>query len=415
MSGLSGGAAAEWRRFGTLPPAAALGYATCVIHIYGLGVFIDPIATEFGWSRAATTVGLTLSTIIQALMAIPIGIAVDRYGPRRLALVGLVLTCAAFALISTASGESGNWYLLWIIMSLASLPIQATVWTSAVASRFSATRGLALALTLCGASVALIVFPWLGAELIATQGWRHAMRLEAVIWLCVAWPIVFFLFRGAQDDVRTGKVAATAAPALAGISLGEGLKSGVFLRLLFVALLLTFATVGLNVHFPLIVKGYGFSPVAAAGLASLIGWASIPGRLLTGVMLDRFRASLVGAGAFLLPALACVILLVAGGNPWSVGLAAAFIGFTLGAEIDVLVFLTTRYFGMRNFGALYGGILAALSVGTAFGPLAAAYVFDLWKDYDPFLIVTVAMMVLSSVILASLPRPQPELYENAHV
>lgn len=415
MSANGVGAKAEWRRFGLLPPAAALGYATCVIHIYGLGVFIEPISSEFGWSRTATTVGMSLSTIIQALMAIPIGMAVDRYGPRRMALIGVVLTCTAFALLSTATGESGNWYLLWIVMSLCSLPIQATVWTSAVASRFSASRGLALALTLCGASVALIVFPWLGAELIASHGWRQAMRLEAVIWLCVSWPVVFLLFRGAQDEARVKSAEAKAEPVLKGISLGEGLKSSVFLRLLLVALLFTFATIGLNVHFPLIVKGYGFSAIEAAALASVIGWVSVAGRLVTGYLLDRLRASLVGAVAFVLPAVACAILLGGSGSAVSVAIAAGLIGFTLGAEVDVLVYLTTRYFGLRNFGGLYGGILAALSVGTAFGPLAAAKVFDEFGSYDAFLTATLAMMALSALLLASLPRPQPELYEGSPV
>ncbi|MCW1403696.1 MFS transporter [Novosphingobium sp. MW5] len=412
MSGNSDGAFAEWRRYGILPIAAALGYATCVIHIYGLGVYIEPISKEFGWSRTATTVGLTLSTVIQALCAIPIGMAVDRFGPRKMAIIGVALTCAAFANLSTATGDMANWYLIWIVMSLASLPIQATIWTSAVASRFHASRGIALAVTLCGASVALIVFPFLGTELIQFYGWREAMRIEALIWLAIAWPIVFFLFRGAQDERKAKAAEAQAAPApLPGMSLLDGLKTTIFLRLLVVALLFTFAMIGLNVHFPLIVKGYGFTPLEAAGLASVIGWASIPGRIVTGFMLDRLRASLVGAVAFLLPAIACAILLYGGGSALSIGVAAAFIGFTLGAEVDVLVYLTTRYFGLRNFGGLYGGILAALSVGTAFGPLAASKVFDLWTSYDPFLTATLAMMGLSSLLLASLPRPRPELNE----
>lgn len=405
------GALAEWRRYGILPIAAALGYATCVIHIYGLGVFIEPISKEFGWSRTATTVGLTLSTVIQALCAIPIGMAVDRFGPRKLAIVGVVLTCAAFANLSNATGDMANWYLIWIVMSLASLPIQATIWTSAVASRFHASRGIALAVTLCGASVALIVFPFLGTKLIQAYGWRDAMRIEALIWLVVAWPIVFFLFRGKQDEKTPVGETKAAAAVLPGMALMDGLRTTIFLRLLIVALLFTFAMIGLNVHFPLILKGYGFTPLEAAGLASLIGWFSIPGRIVTGFMLDRLRASLVGAVAFLLPGIACAILLFGGGSGMSVALAAAFIGFTLGAEVDVLVYLTTRYFGLKNFGGLYGGILAALSVGTAFGPLAASRVFDLWTSYDPFLMSTLVMMGVSSLLLASLPRPRPELNE----
>ena len=406
-------ASLEWRKYPMLPLAAALGYATCVIHIYGLGVYIDPIAKEFGWSRAAVTVGLTISTALQAFAAIPIGLAVDRFGPRKLALIGVALTCAAFANLGNATGDKGNWYLMWIIMSLASLPTQATIWTSAVASRFTASRGLALAVTLCGASVALIVFPWLGARLIADHGWRQAMRIEAVIWLAIAWPLVFLLFRGAKDGAKKqGSSTPELAKVLGGIPLRQGLRSTVLLRLMLVALLFTFAMIGLNVHFTLILKAQGYDPLGAAGVASLIGFASVPGRIGTGLLLDRFRASLVGAAAFMLPAVACIALLFGGGTTLSALVAAAFIGFTLGAEVDVLVFLTTRHFGLKNFGGFYGGVLAALSVGTAFGPLVAARVFDVEGSYDLFLWLTVAFMLVSSAALASLPQPPEQLPEG---
>lgn len=400
------GALAEWRRHGLLPLAAALGYATCVIHIYGFGVFIEPVASEFGWSRAAVTFGITVTTLIQALLAIPIGLAVDRFGPRPLAVAGVVLTCAAFANLSLSSGTSGNWYLGWTIMSLASLPVQATVWTSAVASRYTVSRGLALAVTLCGASIALIVFPLLGAWLIQGHGWRQAMRLEALVWVLIAWPVVFFLFRAGKADTSG---VLPEAPGQPSTSLREGLRSSIFQRLLLVALLFTFGTIGLNVQFPLIIKARGYSPVEAAGVATLIGYGSIPGRLVTGWLLDRLRASLVGAVAFALPALACLILLLGGNSVWMVGLGALFIGFTLGAEVDVLVYLTTRYFGLRSFGALYGGVLAALSLGTAFGPYVAAGVFDATRSYDAFIWASFAMMVAASLTLATLPRPAAQL------
>ena len=82
------------------------------------------------------------------------------------------------------------------------------------------------------------------------------------------------------------------------------------------------------------------------------------------------------------------------------------VGLTLGAEIDVIVYLATRHFGLKAFGALYGGLLVALSVGTATGPLAASAIFDRYGAYEPFLWATVGMMVVSSLFLLSLPRPQ---------
>ncbi len=85
--------------------------------------------------------------------------------------------------------------------------------------------------------------------------------------------------------------------------------------------------------------------------------------------------------------------------------AAALIGLTLGAEVDVIVYLTTQHFGLKTFGGLYGGLLMALSVGTATGPLGASAIFDRFGNYAPFLWITLALMVGSSLALASLPRP----------
>jgi MFS family permease len=98
-------------------------------------------------------------------------------------------------------------------------------------------------------------------------------------------------------------------------------------------------------------------------------------------------------------------LLTVGATGLGQAVAAAFIGLTLGAEVDVIVYLTTRHFGLKSFGGLYGGLLTALSIGTATGPLAAAAVFDAYGSYAPFLWLTIAFMVASSTALLSLPKP----------
>ncbi len=400
------GAAHEWQRYGILPVTAALGYATSVIHIYGLGPYIEPISTAFGWSRTQTTIGLTLATLIQALCSIPIGIFVDRVGPRLLGVIGVILTCAAFALLGTATGDKANWYLLWFLMAVATLPVQATIWTSAVAARFEASRGLAFAITLCGASVAVALFPFLGTRLIAAFGWQRALIWQGAIWLAIAFPMIFFFFKGPRDDAADrGSAPVINSRDREGVSFGEGLRSSIYLRLLVASLLFTFTIIALVVHFVPILTGLGNSKLQAAGFASLVGLFSIAGRLGTGLMLDRFRGSLVGAIVFLLPVGACLLLIAGAANTTNAAIAAGLIGLTLGAEVDVIVYLTTKHFGLKSFGALYGGLLAALSIGTATGPLGASRIFDIYGNYVPFLWLTIGFMVASSLALGSLPRP----------
>lgn len=275
-----------------LPVAAALGYATSLIHIYGLGPYIEPISRTFGWSRTQVTVGLTLSTLVQALLSIPIGLLVDRIGPRRLGVAGILLTTGAFALLGTASGDRLQWYVLWGLMAAATLPVQATIWTSAVATRFEASRGMAFAVTLCGASVAIGVFPLLGTWLIGLYGWRTALVAQGAIWAAIAFPLILIFFRGANDR-QTGPAPLVKAErrVLTGVSLSDGLRSSIYHRLLLASLLFTFTIIALVVHFVPILTNRGADPLAAAGIASIVGLFSIMGRLATGALLDRLRAS----------------------------------------------------------------------------------------------------------------------------
>jgi MFS family permease len=409
MSG-SKNAATEWRSFWFLPFTAALGYSTSVIHVYSLGPYIGPLGQEFGWSRAQISVGISVASFISAIFCIPVGILVDRVGPRRIALIGILAMCSAYALLSTTTGGTVNWIVLWCLIALGTLWVQATVWTSAVASRFEVSRGLAFAITLSGGSLSATVFPMLATWLIGLYGWRTAFAAQAGIWAALVLPILFLFFRGAYDGVhRERAVAARVATPLTGLTLSEGLRSPTLYKLLMAAGLFSFTAIGALVHFVPILTGNGATPLAAAGVASLIGIFSIVGRLGTGTLLDRFPGHLVGACAFLLPIITSGLLLLDGSNPISQSIAAAFLGLTVGSEVDVIAYLAARHFGLKSFGALYGAMVMALSLGTAFGPLAAGAVFDHFGSYAQFLMLSTLLMAASAIALLTLgPTPAAE-------
>lgn len=401
---------AEWRTFWFLPLIAALGYATSVIHLYSIGPFIGPMQHEFGWSRAQISSGMAIAAFVGAAFCIPVGMLIDKVGPRRVALVGVVMIVASFALLGTATGQAGNWIILWVFVAIGSLGVQTTVWTSAVASRFERSRGMALAVTLSGASVAATIFPLAASWLIQTYGWRTAFVGLGLAWGALVLPIVFFGFRGARDaqdrpDPDPG-AKASAAHVLSGVTFKEGLRQPALYKLLAAAALLAFAIVGALVHFVPILTGLGTQPLQAAATASLIGVFSIIGRLGTGFLLDRLSAHRVGAVACLFPVLASGLLLLHGDHPLGQSVAAIMIGLALGAEVDVVAYLASRHFGLRSFGALYGALVMALGLGTAFGPLAAGAMFDHYGGYTEFLVMSVVLMLTSAASFLSLgPTP----------
>lgn len=395
-------ASAEWRNFWFVPVAAGLGYATAVMYVYSMGPFIAPISEEFGWSRAQVSSGITIAAFLSAIFCIPIGILVDKIGPRRVGLFGVLVMCGAVALLSTATGSTGNWTLLWVILAFATLWVQATVWTSAVNSRFVASRGLALAITLSGASLAATIFPFIATVLIEKFGWRGAYLGLSMGWLALVLPFMFFCFKGAQDEELTGEKDPKQETVLTGLTLQEGLRSSALYKLVMAGGFFAFTAIGTVVHFVPILTDSGAEPLKAASVASLIGIFSLVGRLGTGFLLDRFPGHLVGAIAFIIPIIACALLLTDGSSTLNQTLAAIIFGLTLGSEVDVIAYLAAKYFGLKNFGALYGAMVMALSMGTAFGPLGAGALYDHFQSYDQFLMLTAVLMGLSAIALFSL-------------
>ncbi len=396
-------AATEWRNFWFLPVAAALGYSIGVLHTYSIGPFMEPLQQEFGWSRGQISMGITIAGVGTALFGVPIGMLIDRLGPRIVGLIGAITMSAAVALLSTATGDKANWILLWCVVALGSVCVHATVWTAAVATRFEASRGMAFAVTLSGASIGATAFPLLATWLIGHYGWRTAFAVLPGIWVAIVLPLLLFFFRGASDGTRQQRAAAAhAAGILPGVTFAEGLRSPAYYKLLLAGGFFAFTAIGITVHFVPILTDAGAQRMAAAGIAGLIGIFSIVGRLGTGFLLDRFPAHIVGASCFVLPIIAAALLLVDGANPLSQSAAAAIFGLTVGAEIDVIAYLATRQFGLKSFGSLFGGIVTALALGVAFGPLVAGRTYDSYDSYGPFLVLNMVLMGISSIALLTL-------------
>lgn len=394
----------EWRSSPLLPFAGLIGHATAVLHINGFSPFIVPISEEFGWSRSLTTLGLTVILLMQAASSIPIGFLVDRIGSRRLALVGMASAPLGFALIGTASGSQANWILLWLAMGFLAMPVQSTVWTAAISNSFETSRGFALSVSMCGTSVASALFPWFGAVLIGAYGWHKAMMIEALVWIVITYPFMFLCFRTKpQSAPSLHRLAPTAE--LPGMTLKQGLRSTVFLRMLLVGGLYTFVIPTMIVNFIAIQTDGGIEPVRAGKIAASIGLAAIVGRLTSGFLVDRFNATRVGAVAFLLPAIGCAILALQGVTPQSAVIAGILLGLAMGAELDIFGYLTSRYFGMRHLGALFGCILLSLSLGSGLGHVAASRFFDATGSYQGFIWMTAIVTLVCSLCFITLPKP----------
>ena len=392
----------EWRAYWPLPFVAALGGSSTSIHIYSMGSFFQPLQDAFHWTRADVSIGTTVAIATGAALNPLIGTLIDRIGPRRVGLFGIVLICTAMALLGTATGTRGNWIALWLVVAAGGLFVQPMVWAAAVASRFNAARGLAMGITLCGPAGGIAVFPPLSTWLIEHYGWRMGFVGLGAIWAALLLPLNLLFFRGAADVGRAQRPAPrAAADVLPGYWVREALRAPAFYMLMIAASFFTFTLVGITVHLvPILVDG-GIAKMTAASFAGVAGLCAIAGRLGTGFVLDRFQAPRVAAAAMVLPISGCALLLLHGGW-WMQSIAALLIGFAMGAEFDLVTYLATRHLGLRRFGVLFGIIMVPMATGTALGPLVASAIHDRFAGYNPFLWLAMPMLAIGALLLTLL-------------
>jgi MFS family permease len=147
----------------------------------------------------------------------------------------------------------------------------------------------------------------------------------------------------------------------------------------------------------------GLTPEAAVGVFSLLFVVTAVTRIIAGFLFDRFFAPLVGFVLFVLGGIGIAMLLPSWAPIYYL-IAAALMGIATGAETDLLAYLTSRYFGMRAFGQLYGGLFLAFMLGSAIGPALLGFGYDAFGNYDATLYGLIASTAVASLLLLTLPR-----------
>lgn len=394
-------ASAELRRGWPTLCGATLGVAVgaAALPFYTAGVFVGSLQQDFGWSRSqlsAVSFAATLTVVICAPVA---GLVVDRFGVRFPAAFSMTALTLSFVALGSMTGSFWQYATIQIALfafGVASTPIS---FTRSVNGRFDAARGLALGLTLSGTGIAATIAPPAVAAIIADQGWRAAyFKLAEVVALSI--PLVLLLLRPSRRVVGV----AAPAPALAAV-MGEGsrvrLDDPRLVRLLGAFFFLALGVSGFVLHLVPMLNDAGMSPVQAAAIQARLGLAVIAGRLVIGVAVDHFFAPRIAALSLCVTVAGIAALAIWGTvvAPWS----AFAIGFALGAEVDLIGYLTVRYFGLVAYGRLYGMLYGSFILGTGFSPLLMAALASHSGSYAPALWGCASYVAIAIALLATAP------------
>lgn len=375
------------------------------ITVYSFSVFFTPLMQEFHATRAAVSLAFTLKLLTAALCAAPIGWLTDRYGPRRVILINTAIVGSILLTNRIFSGSIAQFYCFYVLLGIFVGGVGPVPYGSLISHWFDRFRGLALGLTMLGIGLGAVIMPSLAQTLIARFGWKSAYSILGALVVLICLPVVAcFLKENPRDfgllpdgaAAKTGDVEG----ARQGLTVRQAWHSADFWLIVCALTLVSASVQGCMVHLAPMLKDRNLSARAAASGSSLIGAAVMIGRFGTGYLLDRIFAARVASTVFAASALGIALLWQANG---SAAFAGAFlVGLGLGAEIDLIPYLTSRYFGLLNFGKVYSSAFAGFAFAGAIGPLIMGAGFDRTRSYRGPLAGFLFATLLASVLMALL-------------
>lgn len=399
----------EFRKGGPVLVSAMVGVGcgASPIPFNVLPAVIGPIHAELGWSFLAISLGITVFGITASLLAPVYGGAADRWGVRPVAIGSLLAFAATFALFAFLPPSLTAWYTLWALVGLVGIGSTPVTWSRAVNMWFVANRGLALGLMLLGTSLAGIIVPQVAQAAIAGNalgsGWRAAFPTLALFPLLIAAPLALWLFREPTPAERPAGIS-DAFGNLAGVTLATAVRDHRFWIIWVSILAVALAYGGVFINMIQIAGLHGFSAADGATVMSVMAIGILAGRVITGLLFDRFWAPAVLAPILLGPALACWLLMGSSSPLATLMAGGLLLGFAAGAESDLIAFLAGRYFGMAHYGKVYGLLYMPFGIGSAISPALYGAVRDATGNYDAMLGVAIGLFALGGLLPLALGR-----------
>jgi MFS family permease len=312
---------------------------------YTFGLFIKPLSLSFGWHREAISAGFTIAALTVAGASPALGILLDRFGPRRIVLPCIVIFSLALASLAWLSSSLTRFYFTFFLIGLVGNGTAYIGYSRAISTWFILRRGFALSMMLAGSGCGAMLLPAITQAMLNHYGWRMAYVLLALIAFVIGFPLT-------ASFVRERLVPQAQAEHSNTVPIGAAVASRTFWIIAITVCLYAFSVNGALAHLSALFTDRGVSAQGAAYCISVIGATGLAGRLITGLVLDRFFGPRVSQIMLLCTVAGIVLLSVA--TTLGAGLTAAgLIGFSMGSEGDITPYLLGRYFGIERLSTLY--------------------------------------------------------------
>ncbi|KQU81102.1 MULTISPECIES: MFS transporter [unclassified Rhizobacter] len=387
---------------------AAGGVLGCVAigGLFSLPVFLRPIAQDAGWSTTGISAAMTLAFAALAVGSIAWGHLSDRVGPRSVVLAGALLLAAGLALSSLATSLLAFQLSFGAVVGFGAAAIFAPM-MACVTGWFDTRRSLAVSLVSAGMGMAPMTMSPLAAWLVQGHGWRTSLQLIAALAVAIMVPVALLVRRPPALAPAASAAAPGATPEPA-TSVGKAMRSAPFLILVSTSFLSCATHSGPIFHTVSYAVTCGIPLMAAVSIYSLEGLAGLGGRLVFGLLGDRFGAARVLVLALLAQALV-VLGYVFARELGSFYTVAALFGFTYAGVMPLFAVLARENFPLRMMGTVIGGITMASSLGMALGPVLGGLIYDTLSSYLWLFVGAFSLGIgafLSALAFTRLPQRQ---------
>jgi MFS family permease len=366
---------------------------------------------EFGWSRAQVTSGNAISKLlIGPLFGFAAGWIVDRFGPRRLMMAGIVM--AGGALIGLAHMSALWMFYLFYIFNAIGYVCGGPLPNQVLLSRwFDKARGKAMGFAYVGIGLGGYLVLKLSPQLVGAFGWRGALQVLGIVIVVLALPMAYFV----RDDPASDRPSDPRAPGGKPgdvATLGGVFRDPAFYLLAIGSMCSIAAVGGANQHLKLYLSlDLKYSQEIAAAITSTVLFCSIFGRLLMGWLADRIPKKAVMILIYVLVA-SSIPLLLSGGSMTALYAFSVVFGLGLGGEYMIIPLMAAELFGVRVLGRLLGVILTADGVAEATSPMLVGYLRDHSSSYRTGFIVLIFIALAGTLAVAMLPRRSAEQARN---
>ena len=389
---------------------------------YGFSLFYKRLIDHFGWTRTGLAGAISLSRLEAGVLGGIEGFLVDRYGPTRIILLGIILSAIGMIWLSVIDSLL-EFYLVFILLVTVGRSLSAMVAIdTTVANWFIRRRGTAFGILRTAVAVGaagVIVVSWFINEF----GWRSAFVATGIGILLIGIPTAFVmkprpeLYGLLPDGDSPAKTVDPATHATSdignqtypnndiGMTVMEALYSRAFWALSIGFAIRLMVTGAATLHAIPLVEDLGYSGATAAGVLGSMGMVSIVGRLGGGFMNDAFGTKPVAVVSVCLLAVSCLILAYAQ-NLWQVMLFVAIYAPSYGCSAATMPAIKGDYFGRKSFGSILGLSGMVQMAGSMLGPIFAAYIFDTSGSYRIAFLTFAGLLIISAAMFMSLKKPR---------